>query len=263
MKIAVAGCLGRVGKTLVEYIPTTDHALTGGTVRMGQEEKAKELYAMVGVAAPALSDNISIIFDQADAIIDFTRPQHSLAIAAVAAAQNKVHICGTTGFSDIEQEKFSEYASAARIVHAPNMSLGVNLLAALSAQVSGALGVEFDIEIYEMHHRHKVDAPSGTALLLGKAAAEGRGVVLDEAADFGRHGFTGERMPGRIGFAVSRGGDVVGDHMVTFAGPGERIELTHRASSRMIYARGAVRAAEWAAGQIPGLYDMQDVLGLR
>lgn len=263
MKIAVAGSLGRVGRTLVEYIPAAGHTLIGGTVRAGQEGKAKEVFAMAGIHAPTLSENISIIFDQADAIIDFTRPEHSLAIAEVAATQGKIHICGTTGLSGKEQEKFSEYAKNARIVHAPNMSLGVNLLAGLSAQVAKVLGEDFDIEVYEMHHRHKVDAPSGTALLLGKAAAQGRGVALDEVADYGRHGFTGERMPGRIGFAVSRGGDVVGDHTVTFAGPGERIELTHRASSRMIYARGAVRAVEWAANQRPGLYDMQDVLGLR
>lgn len=262
MKIAVAGCLGRVGRTLVKFIPTTEHELVGGTVRTGQEEKAREIFSLAGISSPLLGEDVSIIYERADAVIDFTRHEHSLAIAAAAAAAGGVHICGTTGLSSDNEEKLALYANKARIVHAPNMSLGVNLLQALSRQVARALDEEYDAEIYEMHHRHKVDAPSGTALALGRALAEGRGATLEELADFARHGFTGERMPGRIGFSVARGGDVVGDHTVTFAGPGERIELSHRASSRLIYARGALRAAQWAAQQKPGLYDMQDVLGL-
>jgi len=263
MKIAVAGCLGRVGRTLVEYIGASSHELIGATVRSGQEEKARELFSQAGIKAPLLSEDISIIFEQADAVIDFTRPEHSVAIAEAASAGNKIHICGTTGFSEEQKEKFAHFATNARIVYAPNMSLGVNLLLALSEQVARALDEEFDAEIYEMHHRHKADAPSGTALALGRAVAAGRGVAFEEVAEYGRQGFTGERMPGRIGFAVARGGDVVGDHTLSFAGMGERIELTHKASSRLIYARGAVRAATWAQHQSPGLYDMQDVLGLR
>lgn len=261
MKIAIAGCLGRVGRTLMEYVPTTGHALVGGTVRAGQEEAALPLFARAAVA-PVVGEDVSIIFDAADAILDFTRPEHSIAIAAAAAAGNKVHICGTTGLSEAQQEEIAAYAKKCRIVYAPNMSLGVTILQALCEQVAAVLDHEFDAEIYEMHHRHKVDAPSGTALALGRSVAKGRGVVLEDVADMGRQGFTGERMPGRIGFAVSRGGDVIGDHTVTFAGMGERVELTHRASSRFIYARGAVRAAAWAQAQPPGLYDMRDVLGL-
>lgn len=263
MKIAIAGCLGRMGKTLVEYIASSGHEVIGGTIRPGQEEKARELFRSIGIADPLLSDDVSIIYDQADAVIDFTRPEHSLLVANAAADKNKIHICGTTGFSPEEKEKITELSKKARIILAPNMSIGVNLLMKLSEQVAQTLDEEYDIEIYEMHHRHKVDAPSGTALGLGRSVAVGRGVSLEEMTDAARNGFTGERMPGRIGFAVSRGGDVVGDHTVTFAGPGERVELSHKASSRVIYARGALKAAEWAATQSPGLYDMQDVLRLR
>lgn len=263
MKIAIAGCLGRVGRTLIEYVAASPHALVGGTVRVGQQALAHHAFAAAGVNAPLLSESVSIIYEQADAIIDFSRPEHSVEIAKSAANMKKIHICGTTGLDAMQQEIFSECAKKARIVLAPNMSIGVNLLLGLSERVARALAEDFDIEIYEIHHRHKVDAPSGTALALGRAVAAGRGVPLDEVAEYERHGVTGERLPGKIGFSVARGGDVVGDHTVSFAGIGERLELTHRASSRMIYARGAVHAAQWAERQPAGLYDMQDVLGLR
>lgn len=263
MKIAVAGCLGRVGQTLIDHIAQSRHILIGGTVRSGQEASARERFRQAGIEAPLLTDDISIIYEQADAVIDFTRPDYTLEIARIAERLGKIHICGTTGLSSQQTAELATRARKARIVHAPNMSIGVNLLMQLTEQVARTLDEEYDIEIYEMHHHHKVDAPSGTALGLGRAAATGRDVDFEEMADFGRSGFTGERMPGRIGFAVTRGGDVIGDHTVMFAGMGERIELTHKASSRGIYARGSLRAAEWAATQAPGLYDMQDVLGLR
>ncbi len=263
MKIAIAGCLGRVGRTLIEYIASSPHTLVGGTVRAGQQEVARHAFAAMGIAQPVLTDNLSIIYEQVDAVIDFSRPEHSVEIAKSAADMNKIHICGTTGMNTAHQEIIADCATKSRIVLAPNMSIGVNLLLGLSERVARTLAEDFDIEIYEMHHRHKIDAPSGTALALGRAAAKGRGVALDEAAEYGRHGVTGERLPGKIGFSIARGGDVVGDHTVSFAGMGERLELTHRASSRMIYARGALHAAQWAESQPSGLYDMQDVLGLR
>lgn len=263
MKLAVAGCLGRVGQTLTEHIAIGSHRLVGGTVRVGQEEQAAGYFRRAGIEVPLLSHDVSAVMNAADAVIDFTCPEHTLEIARAAAAQGRIHVCGTTGLRREQTAELAGYAKKARIVHAPNMSVGVNLLLGLSALVARALDEEFDVEIYELHHRHKVDAPSGTALALGRAIAAGRGAALEEVADYARHGTTGERLPGRIGFSVARGGDVVGDHTVMFAGEGERIELTHMASSRGIYARGALRAAEWAATQPPGLYDMQDVLGLR
>ncbi len=263
MKIAVAGALGRVGRTLIDYIPTCGHELIGGTVRPGQEKQAEALFNYAGVHAPLIHTDISIIYGTADAVIDFTSPGYSCEVAYAAAEAGKPHICGTTGLSAVDREKIAAYAKQSPIVHAPNMSIGINLLLSVCEQVARALDESFDAEIYEMHHKHKIDAPSGTALALGRAVAQGRGGTLEELAEFSREGITGERLPGRIGFSVARGGDVIGDHTVTFAGTGERIELTHRASSRQIYARGAVKAAEWALRQPPGLYGMQDVLNLR
>lgn len=263
MKIAVAGCLGRVGRTLCDYLTTTPHQLVGGTVRPGQEAQAQAMFSSLGITAPNLHADVSIILEHAEAIIDFTQPEHTLEVVKSAANMNKIHIIGTTGLNVAQQEIIAECASKARIVQAPNMSIGVNVLLGMTERVARALGEAFDAEIYEIHHRHKQDAPSGTALALGRAVAQGRSTSLDMVADYNRHGFTGERQSGKIGFAVARGGDVVGDHTVTFAGTGERLELTHRASSRLIYAQGAVYAAQWAAMQPAGLYDMQDVLGLR
>ncbi len=264
LKLGVSGCLGRVGRSLIAYIPAnTEHTLIGGTVRESQTHQAMEVFSQAQLSSPVLSGDISIIFSQVDAVIDFTRPEYSLAVAKAASEQGKVHICGTTGLSGAQEEEFAQYAQKARIVLAPNMSVGVNVLLALCEEVAGALDASYDAEIYEIHHRHKVDAPSGTALALGQAVAKGRQVILEEVADYARHGLTGERMPGRIGFSVARAGEIIGDHTVSFSGAGERIELTHRAASRQIYAQGAVRAAEWAIHQPPGLYDMRDVLGLR
>ena len=203
------------------------------------------------------------LVDASDVLIEFSAPAATAAHVALTAAHGTAHVIGTTGLSEAQEQAIRDGARRTAIVRAANMSLGVNLLLGLTEQVARALGPEaFDIEILEMHHRHKADAPSGTALALGQAAARGRGVDLTEMADRGRDGMTGARRTGALGFAALRGGDVVGDHVVVFAGAGERIELAHRATDRRIYARGAVTAARWLHGRPAGLYGMADVLGL-
>jgi 4-hydroxy-tetrahydrodipicolinate reductase len=199
----------------------------------------------------------------ADAILDFTVPAATVRLAALAAETHLAHIIGTTGTSAADDGKIAEAATKTAIVKSGNMSLGVNLLAVLTKQVAAALDEEFDIEIFEMHHNKKIDAPSGTALLFGEAAAQGRKISLKDRSARGRDGHTGARRPGDIGFASLRGGTVAGEHQVIFAGPAERIELHHKAEDRMIFARGALRAARWAQGRAPGLYSMLDVLGLK
>src|SRR6516225_2384545 len=236
-RIGVVGAAGRMGRVLVRLAATTPgFSLAGGSDRPGAAEFGRDLGSLAGVEDQglALGEDPKAVFAAADAVLDFTVPAATLA----------------------------EAARHAPIVYAGNMSLGVNLLAELVAHVARALDPAWDIEIIEMHHRHKVDAPSGTALLLGRAAAAGRGARLEDVADRGRDGITGARKSGRIGFAALRGGDVVGEHSVIFATDSERIELTHKATSREIFARGALRAARWAAGRKPGLYGMKDVLGL-
>ncbi|HSV29277.1 MAG TPA: 4-hydroxy-tetrahydrodipicolinate reductase, partial [Candidatus Omnitrophota bacterium] len=197
-----------------------------------------------------------------DAVIDFTAPAATVTHAGMAAAAGKVLVVGTTGLSKDDEAKLQQAADRVPVVYAPNFSVGVNLLMALTERAASILGDDYDIEIVEMHHRHKVDAPSGTALGLGRAAAAGRGVPLDSVWCKARDGHTGARPKGEIGFATLRGGDVVGDHTVMFAAEGERVELTHKASSRAVFAKGAVRAALWAKGKPAGLYTMRDVLGL-
>jgi 4-hydroxy-tetrahydrodipicolinate reductase len=210
---------------------------------------------------PIIGDPLEL-FTLAEGVIDFTTPKATIEHAGLAAQARIVHVIGTTGLSSDDNQAIYAASRHARVVKSGNMSLGVNLLAALAKKAAEVLGPEFDAEIVEMHHRHKVDAPSGTALLLGDAVAQGRKVALENHAIRVRDGITGERKSGDIGFASLRGGDVIGDHSVIFAGAGERIELTHRASDRQLFARGAVRAALWAYGQEPGLYSMQDVLDL-
>ena len=200
---------------------------------------------------------------KADGIVDFTAPSATLEFAALVAKAGKVHIIGTTGLSAADEAKIKDAAKSAVIVKSGNMSLGVNLLAALTKRVAKTLDNSFDIEILEMHHNQKVDAPSGTALMLGRAAAGGRGIALDKHSVKSRDGHTGARKRGDIGFAALRGGTVVGEHSVIFAGAAERVELTHKAEDRMIFARGALHAARWARAQKPGLYSMMDVLGLK
>jgi 4-hydroxy-tetrahydrodipicolinate reductase len=265
MRIGVVGCAGRMGQMLIRQIAATEGCtVAGGTDRPGAPAVGRDIGAVAGldpIGITVIDDPVALFVD-VDAVIDFTTPEATERHAALAAQARVAHIIGTTGLSPAQIDGLKRAAQHTAIVVAPNMSLGVNLLMVLVEQVAKSLGPDFDIEILEMHHRHKVDAPSGTALGLGKAAAAGRGVDLDAVSDRVRDGHTGARKPGDIGFAVLRGGDVVGDHMVVFAGEGERIELSHRAGSRQIFAKGAVRAAQWAHTQPPGLYSMRDVLGL-
>ena len=266
MNIAVLGCAGRMGRAVMaEVLAAEGLRLCGGIEAAGHDALGQDLGRLAG-AAPidiAASDDEQVIA-AADVAIEFSTPAVSVRHAGISAAHGTAHVIGTTGLSTEQAAQLAQAAARAPIVWASNMSLGVNLLLGLTEQVARALGPDaFDIEIVEIHHRHKVDAPSGTALALGEAAARGRGVGLEQAAVRGRDGLTGARRAGTIGFAALRGGDAVGDHSVIFAGAGERIELVHRASDRRIYARGAVHAARWAQGRAPGLYGMADVLGLR
>ena len=264
MRLIVAGAGGRMGRTLVKAIAETKGLVLAGAV---EDAHSPLLGQDSGVLAGLPANGIKLIADvkaalaNADGIIDFTVPKASTAYAVLTAG--KVHIVGTTGHSADQEGKIRESAKSAVVVKSGNMSLGVNLLAVLTRQVAAALDEDFDIEIFEMHHNRKIDAPSGTALMFGRAAAEGRKIDLSARSARGRDGETGARKAGDIGFASLRGGTVVGEHSVIFAGPAERIELTHRAEDRMIFARGALHAALWARGQKPGLYSMADVLGLK
>jgi 4-hydroxy-tetrahydrodipicolinate reductase len=266
MRLVVAGAGGRMGRTLVKAIADSkDFALAGAL----EDSRSPLIGWDSGTLAGLPENDIKLAGDagpllaKADGIIDFTAPVATVAFAALAAKAGKVHIIGTTGLSPADEAKINEAAKKAVIVKSGNMSLGVNLLAALTKRVAKTLDGSFDIEILEMHHNQKVDAPSGTALLLGRAAAEGRGVELDKQSVKSREGHTGARKPGDIGFASLRGGSVVGEHSVIFAGPAERLELEHKAEDRIIFARGALHAARWAQTQKPGLYSMMDVLGLK
>jgi len=264
-RIGVVGAGGRMGRLLLRLAASMPgFRLAAGSERAGSPEIGKDLGTLAGIEAlgVTLGDDAKKVFAASDAVLDFTVPEASLAHAKLAAASGKAHIVGTTGIDEAGRKVLAEAAKKAPIVFAPNMSLGVNLLAELVTKVAKALDSAWDIEIVEMHHHHKVDAPSGTALLFGRAAAAGRGVDLEKSAERGRDGITGARKKGAIGFSALRGGDVVGEHTVIFAGQGERIELAHKATSREIYARGAFAAARWAAGRKPGLYSMKDVLGL-
>jgi 4-hydroxy-tetrahydrodipicolinate reductase len=265
MRLVVVGAAGRMGRTLVRVIAETPGVCLGGALeRSGAPELGEDagLLAGMGRADVAMTDDALKLVVDADGIVDFSTPATSVALAALAAQARIVHIIGTTGFAPGDLDAIAAAARHAVILRSGNMSLGVNLLAGLARRAAAALGESFDIEIVEMHHRMKVDAPSGTALLLGEAVAEGRGVSLSTHAVRGRDGMTGARTPGAIGFAALRGGTVVGEHAVVFAGDGERIELGHRADDRGIFARGAVKATLWARGRKPGLYTMADVLGL-
>jgi 4-hydroxy-tetrahydrodipicolinate reductase len=265
MGLVVVGAAGRMGRMLVKTISETEGcALAGaveqpGSIAIGEDAG---LLAGAGRANVAITADAEAAFAQPDGVLDFTAPSASVHFAEIAARSGSVHVVGTTGLAEEHFAKLRAAAKRARIVQSGNMSLGVNLLAALARKVAATLGEDFDIEILEMHHRMKVDAPSGTALLLGEAAAEGRAVALKECAVRSRDGHTGQRRPGDIGFASLRGGTVVGEHSVIFAGPTERIELVHKAEDRALFARGAIRAALWARNQRPGYYTMADVLGI-
>ena len=265
MRLVVAGAGGRMGRMLVQTIAQTDGAALCGALEhpdsaaIGQD--AGVLAGVGEVGVPISADRLSVLA-KADGVIDFTVPASTIALAADAAQARIVHVIGTTGFAADDLAKIAAAARHAIIIRSGNMSLGVNLLAGLVKKVAGTLGAEYDVEILEMHHRNKIDAPSGTALMFGEAAAKGRGIDLADNSVRVRDGHTGVRPAGAIGFQSLRGGTVVGDHDVTFAGPGERVVLSHKAEDRGIFARGAVRAALWGRGKKPGEYTMADVLGL-
>ncbi len=265
MRLIVAGAGGRMGRTLIRALAETPGAvLTGALEAPTSELLGEDSGVLAGLPANGvpLSADLWTLSKEADGILDFTVPAATIANVAIAAERKLVHVIGTTGLSASDDAVIKSVTSRAIVVQSGNMSLGVNLLAALVKQVAKSLDEDFDIEIVEMHHRAKIDAPSGTAYMLGQAAAAGRGVNLDQRSVRARDGHTGERNTGDIGFATLRGGTVTGDHSVIFAGPYERLELTHKAEDRMIFARGALKAAMWAHGKKPGHYSMADVLGL-
>lgn len=265
-RIAVVGAAGRMGKTLVEAVQQTPGA--GLTAAIDRPDStlvgadAGELAALGRIGVP-LSGDLARVAEEFDVLIDFTHPSVTLKNLAFCRKAGKAMIIGTTGFSVEEKQRLAEAAKDIPIVFAANFSVGVNLCLKLLDTASRVLGDEVDIEIIEAHHRHKVDAPSGTALRMGEVVANALGRNLEEVAVYGREGQTGARDRQTIGFATVRAGDIVGDHTVLFAADGERVEITHKASSRMTFAKGAVRAAMWLEGKAPGLYDMQDVLELR
>ena len=266
MRLVVTGAGGRMGKALIRAIAENpDTVLSGAIVREGSPLIGQDAGEVAGAGKNGIiiSADPLPVFAEAQGVLDFTTPASTLVYAALAAQARIVHVIGTTGCSAADEEKIRAAARHATIIKSGNMSLGVNLLSALVEQAARALGPSaFDIEILEMHHKHKVDAPSGTALLLGEAAAQGRDIALNDHSVRVRDGHTGAREDGTIGFATLRGGSVVGDHSVIFAGTSERITLSHQAQDRSVFAQGAVSAALWGQGKKPGLYTMRDVLGL-
>ena len=263
--IVITGASGRMGQMLVKTVVQSDKArLVGAVEREGSPALGQDIGALCGLGEIGVvveSDPLPS-FARAQAVIDFTAPAATLEFAALAAQARAVHVIGTTGMSEDDIAQLAPAARHAVIIRAGNMSLGVNLLTQLTKKVAAALDEDYDIEVIEAHHNQKVDAPSGTALMLGEAAAQGRGVALKDVSDSGRDGITGARKRGDIGFSAIRGGDIVGEHDVMFAAMGERIILRHIASDRSVFARGALKAALWGQDKSPGAYDMIDVLGL-
>lgn len=253
MKIGIAGYTGRVGRLLINEL------------QFGKWDESLELSGGSSRSIPQTPPDFFVttdpaeLFEKSDAVIDFTQPEGTILNAEIAANQKKIHIIGTTGLNSDQEKQIESFAKYARIVYSANMSLGVNLLMALVERAAKSLDPSWDIEIFESHHKHKIDAPSGTALALGKSAAKGRGVELPDKIDCDRNG---KRAEGDIGFSVARGGDVVGEHTAFFYAEGERLELTHRATNRSLFAKGAIKAALWAKDKPAGLYSMKDVLGL-
>ena len=265
IRIAIMGAAGRMGRELVAQVSAMEGCtLSGGTEGPGHGDLGRDLGELAGLGklGVQLTDDPLTLVTQSDALIDFTIPKATVDHAGLAAQGRIVHVIGTTGTTDEDDAAIKAAARHATIIRAGNFSLGVNLVAALTKRVAQTLNDDFDIEIVEMHHRHKIDAPSGTALMFGEAAAEGRGVALSDVSDRGRDGQTGARNRGYIGFAALRGGSVVGEHSVIFAGEKERIVLGHVAEDRAIFARGAIEAAKWGVGKGPGFFSMADVLGL-
>ena len=265
LKVVVTGASGRMGQTLINLITKSDKLeLVGALERPNHEWIGKDIGLAMGGSklGVVLSEDPIEVIANAEAVIDFTTPSATIEFSKFSAQARAIHIIGTTGFSENELEKIKAASFHSVVVRAGNMSLGVNLLVALTRKVAAALDEEFDVEIIEQHHKHKVDSPSGTALMLGEAAADGRGISLTETAVRGRDGITGARKKGSIGFASIRGGDIVGKHDVLFASNGEQLILSHNATDRNIFARGALKAVIWGRDKQPGQYDMMDVLGL-
>lgn len=265
-RIAIVGADGRMGHALLTAcLDSPDVTLAAAIERAGSAAVGRDAGELIGRQAIglAVTDGLAAVIQTVDVVVDFTRPEPTLAHLAVCQAHQVRMVVGTTGFSPAQRTTLETAARTLPMVVAPNMSVGVNLCLKLLEITARVIGPGTDIEITEAHHRHKVDAPSGTALRMGDVVARSLGRTLDECAVYSRQGQTGERKPGSIGFSVIRAGDIVGDHTVLFADEGERIEITHKASSRLTFANGAVRAARWLSAQAPGLYDMQDVLGLK
>ncbi len=257
MQVGIVGCNGRVGSILIEELISGNWekyglTLAGGSARHGLDESSDYF----------VTDNEEELFKRSDVVIDFTLPEGTLTHANLAKLHKTALIVGTTGLTEEDEKELKEASEHVPIVYAANMSIGINILLALVEQTAERLADDWDIEIFESHHKYKLDAPSGTAIALGKAAATGRGNSLDNLAEFARHGKIGTREKGKIGFSIARGGDVVGEHNVMFLGEGERIELGHKASNRSLFAKGALHAAIWIENKEPGLYSMRDVLDL-
>jgi 4-hydroxy-tetrahydrodipicolinate reductase len=265
-RIAITGAAGRMGRTLIEACGQTEGLSLGVALERPDSSligaDAGEL-AGIGRNGVRVGADPAAAVNEFDVLVDFTRPEATLANLDVCRTSGRRMVIGTTGFSVAQRTRIAEAARDIAIVFAPNMSVGVNLCLKLLDIAARVLGDEVDVEVIEAHHRHKVDAPSGTALRMGEVVAAALGRDLKTCAVYGREGHTGERVPGTIGFETIRAGDIVGDHTVLFAGTGERVEITHKASSRMTFARGALRAAGWLMAHERGLFDMQDVLGLR
>jgi 4-hydroxy-tetrahydrodipicolinate reductase len=264
LRIAITGASGRMGRMLIEAVLAADDLeLTAALVREGSPALGEDAGAFLGrTTGVAITSDVKAGLSKADVLIDFTRPEGTMAHLALCADLGVRTVIGTTGFSPDEKARIGEFAQRAAVMMAPNMSIGVNVVLKLLAQASKALAQGYDIEIVEAHHRHKVDAPSGTALKMGEVVAQALGRDLKACAVYGREGVTGERDPSTIGFATVRGGDVIGDHTVMYLGIGERIEISHKASSRATFAQGSVRAARFLGSRATGLFDMNDVLGI-
>jgi len=264
-KMGVVGCGGRMGRMLVAEIAATEGcSVAGGSEAPGSGYVNQDIGELAGIGRIGIpiGETVEKLMRDSDVVLEFTSPAATAEHAELAADLGTAMVIGTTGLSAEQGERVREAARHIPIVWAPNMSLGVNVLLSIVEEVAKRLGPDWDVEIIEMHHRGKVDAPSGTALALGHAVAAGRGVALEAVEQRGRDGITGPRRTGDIGFAALRGGDTTGDHHVVFAGAGERLELTHRATTRAIYAKGAVRAARWVVGRPPGVYGLKEMLGL-
>lgn len=265
VRIAIAGASGRMGASLIKATAASDHAkLAVAVSRPGSSALGRDAGEVAGIGAVGIKviDDLMTAAGQFDLLIDFTRPESSMALIELCRQAGKKMVIGTTGYNEMQKARIAETAKEIAIVMAPNMSVGVNLSLKLLEMAARVMGSYTDIEVIEAHHRHKIDAPSGTALRMGEVIASTLGRNLKDCAIYGREGNTGERDRHTIGFSTVRAGDIVGEHTVMFADEGERLEITHKASSRMTFANGAVRAAIWLADKDRGLYDMQDVLGL-